>query len=181
MMFYSVNIASLINTLIFNPQSMEIVMSIDLNNTYDEPTLVVNNPVETAPTAVDNTTTDDSGEEFLLIGNLSDKVYTELNRLFALENVSFRRNRLMHDIASSNRDIVPDYVFVSDEEALSNLDNLIDSFNVLVTANNSGKLRAVYIDTVNATSGVSTIANFATDNNIPIHYSKESLLAGIKK
>jgi hypothetical protein len=157
------------------------MMSIDLNNTYDESTLVVNNPVETAPAAVDNTSPTESGEEFLLIGNLSDKVHTELNRLFALENVTFHRNRLMNASALSSKDIVPDYVFVSDEEALSNLDNLIDSFNVLVSANNSGKVRAVYIDTVNATSGVSTIANFATDNNIPLHYSKESLLAGIKK
>jgi hypothetical protein len=180
-MHYSVNISSLINTLIFNRQSLEIMMSIDLNNTYDESTLVVNNPVETAPAAVDNNSPTESGEEFLLIGNLSDKVHTELNRLFALENVSFRRNRMMNISTPSSKDIVPDYVFVSDEEALSNLDNLIDSFNVLVSANNSGKLRAVYIDTVNATSGVSTIANFATDNNIPLHYSKESLLAGIKK
>jgi hypothetical protein len=164
---------------------MEITMSIDLNNTYDDRTLAVNNPVETTPAvadaAADKASPAESGEEFVLIGNLSDKVYNELNRLFALENVSFRRNRLMHDIAQSNREIVPDYVFVSDEDALSNLDNLIDSFNVLVSANNSGKLRAVYIDTVNATPGVSTIANFAADNNIPLHYSKESLLAGIKK
>jgi hypothetical protein len=150
-------------------------MSIDLDGTYaDDKPLVLkqDNPDEKTDPITDN-------REILMVGNLSDSVYKELNTMFALEHVTMRVHQLNSLESDSSSVITPEYVFATSEELLKDLNTLVDSFNTIVSINKSGKLTAIYMQTGNATKGVALLSNYATENNIPIYYSAESLKNGV--
>jgi hypothetical protein len=150
-------------------------MSIDLDGVYeDDKSLVLkqDNPDEQTDPITDN-------REILMVGNLSDSVYKELNTMFALEHITMRVHQLNSLESGSDSVITPEYVFATSEELLKDLNTLVDSFNTIVSINKSGKLTAIYMPTSNATKGVALLSNYATENNIPIYYSAESLKNGV--
>jgi hypothetical protein len=150
-------------------------MSIDLDNTYeDDKPLVLKQDDQGEKT--DPITGD---REILVVGNLSDSVYKELNNMFALEHITMRVRDLSTLESDKDSVITPEYVFATSEDLLDDLNTLVDSFNTIVSINKSGKLTAIYLPTSNATKGVSLLSNFATENNIPVYYSAESFKNGV--